>query len=67
MKLNEVRATNVNKTRSIAGRVIKVLFNELDKAQIEGPADKRRYLHAILQSLEQRGDAIVARELRNKK
>ena len=54
-------------TRSIAGRVFKVLFNELDKARIEGPADKRRYLHAILRSLEQRGDAIVDRELRNKK
>ena len=67
MKLNEVRSINVNKTRSIAGRVIKVLFNELDKAQIEGPADKRRYLHVILRALEQRGDAIVARELRNKK
>ena len=67
MKLNEARSTNVNKTRSFAGRVIQVLFNELDKARIEGPADKRRYLHAILRALEQRGDAIIDRGLRNKK
>ena len=55
---------NVNKTRSIAGRVIKNIWNELDKIGATSPSDRRRYLDAILTSLDQRGRTMVNRELK---
>ena len=55
---------NVNKTRSIAGRVIKDIWNELNKIGATSPSDRRRYLDAILTSLEQRGLKMVNRELK---
>ena len=66
MKLSEAstKPVNVNKTRSIAGRVIKDIWNELDKIGATSPSDRRRYLDAILISLQQRGDKIVNRDLK---
>ena len=55
---------NVNKSRSIAGRVIKNIWNELDKIGATSPSDRRRYLDAILMSLDQRGRTMVNRELK---
>ena len=55
---------NVNKTRSIAGRVIKDIWNEMNKIGATSPSDRRRYLDAILTSLEQRGLKMVNRELK---
>jgi len=55
---------NVNKTRSIAGRVIKDIWNEMNKIGATSPSDRRRYLDAILRSLEQRGLKMVNRELK---
>ena len=55
---------NVNKTRSIAGRVIKDSWNEMNKIGATSPSDRRRYLDAILRSLEQRGLKMVNRELK---
>ena len=55
---------NVNKTRSIAGRVIKDIWNEMNKIGASSPSDRRRYLDAILRSLEQRGLKMVNRELK---
>ena len=54
MKLSEANSKpiNVNKTRSIAGRVIKNIWDELDKIGATSPSDRRRYLDAILVSLE---------------
>ena len=57
------KSINVNKTRSIAGRVIKNIWNELDKIGATSP-DRRRYLSAILMSLDQRGRTMVNRELK---
>ena len=63
MKLQEARddfkPVNVNKTRAIAGRVIKTIFVELGKLCATSPSDQHRYLHAVLKSLEQRGDKII--------
>ena len=66
MKLSEAstKPINVNKTRSIAGRVIKVIWAELDKIGATSPSDRRRYLDAVLTSLEQRGNQIVNREIK---
>ena len=66
MKLSEAstKPINVNKTRSIAGRIIKDIWNELDKIGATSPSDRRRYLDAILTSLQQRGDKMVNRDLR---
>ena len=66
MKLNDAstKPINVNKTRSIAGRVIKNIWAELDKIGATSPSDRRRYLDAILTSLEQRGLKMVNRELK---
>ena len=63
MKLTEAstKPVNVNKTRSIAGRVIKNIWVELDKIGATSPSDRRRYLDAILTSLQQRGDKMVNR------
>ena len=63
MKLSEAstKPINVNKTRSIAGRVIKNIWDELDKIGATSPSDRRRYLDAILVSLEQRGHKMVNR------
>ena len=68
MKLSEAstKPINVNKTRSIAGRIIKDIWNELDKIGATSPADRRRYLAAILTSLQQRGDKIVNRGLKKR-
>ena len=55
---------NVNKTRSIAGRVIKNIWVELDKIGATSPSDRRRYLDAILTSLEERGHKMVNRSIR---
>ena len=52
---------NVNKTRSIAGKIIKNIWVELDKIGAKSPSDRRRYLDAILVSLEQRGHKMVNR------
>ena len=52
---------NVNKTRSIAGKIIKNIWVELDKIGANSPSDRRRYLDAILISLEQRGHQMVNR------
>jgi len=66
MKLNDAstKPINVNKTRSIAGRVIKVIWDELDKIGATSPSDRRRYLDAVLTSLEQRGNKMVNREIK---
>ena len=66
MKLSEAstKPINVNKTRSISGRVIKTIWDELDKIGATSPSDRRRYLDAILTSLEQRGLKMVNRELK---
>ena len=69
MKLAEVtdystKPVNVNKTRSIAGRIIKNIWSELDKIGATSPSDRRRYLDAILTSLEQRGLKMVNREFK---
>ena len=66
MKLNDAstKPINVNKTRSISGRVIKTIWDELDKIGATSPSDRRRYLDAILTSLEQRGLKMVNRELK---
>ena len=68
MKLSEAstKPINVNKTRSIAGRIIKDIWNELDKIGASSPSDIRRYLDAILTSLQQRGDKMVNRDLKKK-
>ena len=72
MKLNESwgqrdsKPVNVNKTRSIAGRVIKNIWVELDKIGAKSPSDRRRYLDAILTSLQQRGDKMINRDLKKK-
>tara|TARA_A100001037_G_C14771921_1_gene466451 strand:+ start:66 stop:290 length:225 start_codon:yes stop_codon:yes gene_type:complete len=52
---------NVNKTRSIAGKIIKNIWSELDKIGATSPSDRRRYLDAVLVSLEQRGHQMVNR------
>jgi hypothetical protein len=71
MKLQEARddfrSINVNKTRAIAGRVIKTIFSELSKLGATRPSDQHRYLRAILRSLEQRGDKIISREFKKMK
>lgn len=66
MKLTEAstKPVNVNKTRSIAGRVIKNIWVELDKIGATSPSDRRRYLDAILTSLQQRGDKMVNRDIK---
>ena len=70
MKLNESwghrdsKAVNVNKTRSIAGKVMKNIWVELDKIGAKSPSDRRRYLDAILVSLEQRGHKMVNRSVK---
>ena len=66
MKLSEAstKPINVNKTRSIAGRIIKDIWNELDKIGATTPSDRRRYLDAILISLEQRGHKMIDRKLK---
>jgi recombinational DNA repair ATPase RecF len=66
MKLIEARSkpTNVNKTQSIAGRVIKTIWDELDKIGATSPSDRRRYLDAILTSLSQRGLEMVNKEFK---
>ena len=70
MKLNESfgsgdsKPINVNKTRSIAGKVIKNIWAELDKIGATSPSDRRRYLDAILVSLEERGHKMVNRNIR---
>ena len=66
MKLTDAstKPINVNKTRSISGRVIKNIWDELDKIGATSPSDRRRYLDAILTSLEQRGLKMVNRELK---
>ena len=64
MKLIEAlssKSVNVRKTRSIAGRLIKDIFSELDKMGAKSPSDRRRYLSAILKSLDERGHAIINR------
>ena len=68
MKLNEAttKPINVNKTRSIAGRVIKSIWAELDKIGSTSPSDRRRYLDAILMSLQQRGEKMVNRDLKKR-
>jgi len=68
MKLTEAstKPVNVNKTRSIAGRVIKTIWDELDKIGATSPSDRRRYLDAVLTSLQQRGDKMVNREFKKK-
>ena len=69
MKLQEARddfrSINVNKTRAIAGRVIKNIFSELNKMGATSPSDQRRYLRAILISLEERGDTIINKKFKN--
>ena len=66
MKLNDAstKPINVNKTRSIAGRVIKNIWDELDKIGATSPSDRRRYLDAVLVSLEQRGHKMVNRSFK---
>jgi hypothetical protein len=66
MKLTEAstKPINVNKTRSIAGRVIKTIWDELDKIGATSPSDRRRYLDAVLTSLQQRGDKMINREFK---
>ena len=68
MKLSEAstKPINVNKTRSIAGRIIKDIWNEMDKIGATSPSDRRRYLDAILTFLQQRGDKMVNRDLKKK-
>ena len=68
MKLTEAstKPVNVNKTRSIAGRVIKNIWVELDKIGATSPSDRRRYLDAILTSLQQRGEKMVNRDLKKR-
>ena len=68
MKLSETitKPINVNKTRSIAGRVIKNIWAELDKIGATSPYDRRRYLDAILTSLQQRGEKMVNRDLKKR-
>ena len=68
MKLSEAttKPINVNKTRSIAGRLIKNLWTELDKIGATSPSDRRRYLDAILISLEERGLKIVNKDLKKR-
>ena len=68
MKLSETvtKPINVNKTRSIAGRVIKNIWAELDKIGATSPSDRRRYLDAILTSLQQRGEKMVNRDLKKR-
>ena len=68
MKLSEAstKPINVNKTRSIAGRVIKNIWVELDKIGATNPSDRRRYLDAILTSLQQRGEKMVNRDLKKR-
>ena len=68
MKLSEAstKPINVNKTRSIAGRVIKNIWAELDKIGATSPSDRRRYLDAILTSLQQRGEKMVNRDLKKR-
>ena len=64
MKLIEAlssKSVNVKKARSIAGRLIKDIFSELDKMGSKSPSDRRRYLSAILKSLDERGHAIINR------
>ena len=65
MKLAELKSINVNKTRSVAGRVIKNIFSELNKMGETSPSDQRRYLRAILISLEERGDMIINKRFKN--
>ena len=55
---------NVNKTRSIAGKIIKNIWSELDKIGATSPSDRRRYLDAVLVSLEQRGHQMVNRAVK---
>ena len=70
MKLNESfgggdsKPINVNKPRSIAGKIIKNIWVELDKIGATSPSDRRRYLDAILTSLEERGHKMVNRNIR---
>ena len=70
MKLNESwgqrdsKPIDVNKTRSIAGKIIKSIWVELDKIGANSPSDRRRYLDAILTSLEQRGHHMIDRNLK---
>ena len=68
MKLSETitKPINVDKTRSIAGRVIKNIWAELDKIGATSPSDRRRYLDAILTSLQQRGEKMVNRDLKKR-
>ena len=68
MKLSEAvtKPINVNKTRSIAGRVIKNIWAELDKIGATSPSDRRRYLDAILTSLQQRCEKMVNRDLKKR-
>ena len=68
MKLSEAvtKPINVNKTRSIAGRVIKNIWAELDKIGATSPSDRRRYLDAILTYLQQRGEKMVNRDLKKR-
>ena len=62
----ESKPINVNKTRSIAGRVIKDIWVELNKIGATSPSDRRRYLDAILISLEERGHKMVNKEIKKR-
>ena len=62
----ESKPINVNKTRSIAGRVIKDIWIELNKIGATSPSDRRRYLDAILISLEERGHKMVNKEIKKR-
>ena len=68
MRLQEVNATNVKKTRSIAGRVVKMIMEEIKNLDLKngGIDAERRYFSAILTAIQQKADKTFMKKVSNR-
>ena len=68
MRLQEVSATNVKKTRSIAGRVVKMIMEEIKNLNLKdsGIDAERRHFSVILTAIQQRADKAFMKKVSNR-
>ena len=68
MRLQEVSATNVKKTRSIAGRVVKMIMEEIKNLNLKdsGIDAERWHFSAILTAIQQRADKAFMKKVSNR-
>ena len=68
MRLQEVSATNVKKTRSIAGRVVKMIMEEIKNLNLKGGGidAERRHFSVILTAIQQRADKTFMKKVSNR-